>query len=100
MDLATCLQPYDIMEDLNNLHSQITMRQLLAIAPHCRIKLGSAIIRKKAKVVKVNDVHLSQCLGAPKVNVTIDGVLIIGFKADYGSSVNLMSMERREEMRL
>ena len=52
--------------------------------------------------MKVNDNHLSQGLGAPKVNVTIDGVLklIIGFQVDYGSGVILMSMERREEMGL
>ena len=102
MEFATCLQPYDIMKDLDNLHSQITMRQLLAVAPQCRTKLGSAMVCKKAKVVKVNDNHLSQGLGAPKVNVTIDGVLklIIGFQVDYGSGVILMSMERREEMGL
>jgi hypothetical protein len=46
--------------------------------------------------VKVNEVHFSQCLGAPIVNVTIYGELIIGFKVDYGSSVNLMSMEIKE----
>jgi hypothetical protein len=46
MELAKGLQQYDIMKDLDNLHPQITMRQLLAIAPQCRTTLGSAMIHK------------------------------------------------------
>ena len=34
MELATGLQHYDIINNLDNIRPQITMRQLLAIAPH------------------------------------------------------------------
>jgi hypothetical protein len=39
MELANGLQHYDIINDLDYRKPQITMRQLLAIAPHCRSKL-------------------------------------------------------------
>ena len=100
MELARGLQQYDIMQDLDNIHLHITMRQLLAVAPQCRTTLGSAMIRKRAKVVEVNDVTLSQDPGAPAVDVIIDGVLVAGFQVDIGSSVNLMSVETMEELGL
>ena len=46
MELATNLQPYDILRDLESLHSQIIMTQLLAIAPQCHTKIRSIMIRK------------------------------------------------------
>ena len=79
MELATCLQPYVIMKDLDSLHPHITMRQLMAITPQCRTKLGLAMIRKRSKVVKVNDITLSQDIGALPIDVTMDGVLIVAF---------------------
>ena len=100
MELARGLQQYDIMQDLDNLHPHITMRQLLAIAPQCRTTLGSAMICKRAKAGEVNDMTLSQYLGAPVVDVIIEGVMVVGFQVDTGSSVNLMSMETMEELGL
>ena len=100
MELAKGLQQYDIMQDLDNLHPHITMRQLLAIAPQCRTTLGLAMICKRAKVVEVNDVTLSQDPGAPAVDVIIDGVMVVVFQVDTGSSVNLLSMETMEELGL
>ena len=98
MELATGLQHYDIISDLDNIKPQITMRQLLAIAPHCRSKLTSSMIRKKPKMVDIHDVTLSKDPGAPAVDVIIDGVLIPGFQVDTGSSVNLMSVETLNEL--
>ena len=97
MELAKGLQQYDIMKDLVNIQPKITMRQLLAIAPQCRTTLGAAMIRKRAKVVEVNDVTRSQDPGTPAVDVIIGGVLVAVFQVDTGSSVNLMSMETMEE---
>ena len=88
------------MQDLDNLHPHITMRQLLAVAPQCRTTHDSTMIRKRAKVVEVNDVTLNQDPGAPEVDVIIDGILVAGFQVDIGSSVNLMSMETMEELGL
>lgn len=81
------------MQDLDNLHLQITMRQLLVITPQCCITLGSAMIHKRAKVVEVNDITLSQDQGEHVVDVIIDEMMVVGFQVDTGSSVNLMSME-------
>ena len=98
MELTTCLQPYDIMKDLDNLHPQITMRQLLAIAPHSHTKLGSTMIRKRSKNVEVNDITLSQDPIAHVVDVTINNVLIRGLQVDTRSSVDLIIMEIMEEL--
>lgn len=81
-------------EDLDSLHAHITMRQVMAITPQCRTKLGLAMICKRSKVVKVNDITLSQDLGPLAIDVTMDGVLIVGFKVETWSNVNLMSMEK------
>ena len=98
MELANGLQHYDIINDLDNIKPQITMRQLLAIAPHCRSKLSSSMIRKKPKTVDIHDVTLSKDPGASAVDVIIDGVLIPGFQVDTWSSVNLMSVETLNEL--
>lgn len=74
MDLANGLQHYDIKSDLDNIKPQITMRQLLAIAPHCRNRLSSSIIRKKPKTMDIHDVTLGKDPRAPAVDVIIDGV--------------------------
>ena len=72
----------------------------MAIAPQCRTTLSLAMIRKRATVVEVNDVILSQDPGAPAVDVIIDRVMVVGFQVDTGSRVNLMSMETMEELGL
>ena len=98
MELASGLQHYDIISDSDNIKPQITMRQLLAIAPNCRSKLSSSMIRKRPKRVDIHDVTLSKDPGALAVDVIIDGVLIPGFQVDTGSSVNLMSVETLNEL--
>ena len=62
--------------------------------------LGSAMVRKRAKVVKVNDITMSQDQDALVVDVIIDGVMVAGFQVDTRSSVNLMSMETMEALGL
>lgn len=47
----------------------------MASKPQCRTKPGLAMIPKKSKVVKVNDITLSQDPSALVVDVTVDGVL-------------------------
>ena len=79
MELASGIQHYDIIRDLDNIKPQITMRQLLAIAPHCKSKLSSSMIKKKPKTVDIHDVTLSKDPGAPAVDFINDGVLIPGF---------------------
>lgn len=100
MELATNLQPYDVMRDLENLHPQIIMTQLIAIAPQCHTKGWSTMIRKKAKVVKANDITLSQDPHDPTINVTIASVLITRVQVDIGFSVNLTSMKTMEKLGL
>ena len=58
------------------------------------------MIRKKAKVVEVNDVTLSQDPGTLAMDVIINGVMVAGFQVDIRFSVNLMSMETMIELRL
>lgn len=89
MELTTNLPAYDIMKDLEILHPQITMKQLLAIAPQCYTKLGSTMICKRVKIVKVNDITLSQDPSAPIIDVTTYSVFITRFQTDTGSNVNL-----------
>lgn len=83
------------MKYLDQLHPQITMRQLLAIAPQCPTKLGLAMIHKRTKIVEVDDITLSQNPNVCIIHVTTDIILIYGFQMDIGSSVNLMSMQQR-----
>ena len=79
MELANGLKHYDIISDLDNIKSQITMRQLLAISLHYRSRLSLYMLRKESKIVDIHDITLSKDLGAPTVEVIIDGVLIPGF---------------------
>lgn len=51
------------------------------------------MIQKKPKIVEINDTTISRGLGAPIVDVIIDGIWILGFQDDAWSNVNLMSME-------
>ena len=43
---------------------------------------------------------LSRDPGALAVDVIIDGVMVVGFQVDTGSSVNLMSLKTIKELRL
>jgi hypothetical protein len=83
---------------MDNIQLQISLRQLLAIAPKCRSELSSSLVKKRAKTVDVNDISLDP--GAPIVDVIIDGSLINGVQVDSGSSVNLMNVDTMEELGL
>ena len=111
MKLEVGMEPYDLLSNMDNIQSQISLRQLLAIAPTCRSALSSSLIRKKPKIVDVvneinnfeeivdvNDISID--LGAPTVEVFIDGSLIEGVQIDSGSSVNLMDADTMEEIGL
>jgi hypothetical protein len=98
MKLAVGMDQYDILNNMDNIQPQISLRQLLAIAPKCRSELSSSLVRKRAKTVDVNDISLDP--GAPVVDVIIDGSLINGVQVDSGSSVNLMNVDTMEELGL
>ena len=98
MKLAEGVKPYDILNNMDNIQPQITLRQLLAIAPKCRSELSFSLIRKRPKLVDVHDISLDP--GAPMVDVFIDGTLIEGVQIDSGSSVNLMNVDTMEELGL
>jgi hypothetical protein len=76
MKLIVEMDSYDILTNMDNIQPQISLRKLLAIAPRCRSELSSSLVRKKAKMVDVNDISLDP--GALIVDVIIDGSLIPG----------------------
>jgi hypothetical protein len=90
------MDQYDILSNLDQIQPQISLRQLLALAPKCRSELSSSLVRKRPKLVDVHDISINP--GAPIVDVLIDGSLIEGVQIDSGSSVNLMSVETMEEI--
>jgi hypothetical protein len=98
MKLAMGMDQYDILSNLDHIQPQISLRQLLALAPRCRSELRSPLVRKRPKLVDVHDISLDP--GAPTVDVLIDGPLIEGIQIDSGSSVNLMSVKTMEEIGL
>ena len=98
MKLAVEMDQYDILNNMDNIQPQISLRQLLAIAPKCRSELSSSLVRKKAKTVDVHDISMDP--GAPVVDVIIDGSLINGVQVDNGSSVNLTNVDTMEQLRI
>ena len=96
MRLAEGMNLYDILTNMDSIQPQITVRQLLAVAPCCRSELSAFLIWKRAKIVDVHDISMDP--GAPTVDVFIDGFFIQGAQIDSGSSVNLMSAETMEEI--
>lgn len=50
--------------------------------------------------MEVNDITSIQDPDAPTIDVKIDGILILGFQVDIGSSVSLMSTETIKELGL
>ena len=105
------MEPYDLLSNMDNIQPQISLRQLLAVAPTCRSALSSSLVRKKPKtvdvvneinnfeeIVDVNDISIDS--GAPTVEVFIDSSLIDGVQIDSGSSVNLMNVDTMEEIGL
>ena len=119
MKLTVGMPPYDILNDLDKMQPQISLRQLLALSPLCKNELTSSLVRKRPKTTeevnvktkkdrslknktpKIVDVHdISVDPGAPTVDVMIDGALIEGAQVDSGSSVNLMNVDTMEELGL
>ena len=81
--------PYNVIENLGNVKADITIRQLLGIAPSCRAALKSKLVKKRSR--QVHEVALSPDPGAPIIDVEIEGLIISGVQVDGGSSVNLMN---------
>lgn len=100
LGISTNLQPYDIMKDLEDIRPSISMKQLLAIAPECRMALNTSLVRRRHRTKELFEVALNPDPGAPTIAVTIDGVLIPGVQVDGGSSVNLMTAETMEKLGL
>ena len=111
MKLEVGMEPYDLLSNMDNIQPQISLRQLLAVAPTCRSALSSSLVRKRPKtvdvvneinnfeeIVDVNDISIDP--GAPTVEVFIDGSLIEGVQIDSGSDVNLMNADTMEEIGL
>ena len=86
------ISPYDLLEDLEKVKADITIKKLLEITPQCRSILQANLIRKRAKLV-VNKISLSPDPGAPTINVQIDGIIVIEVQIDGGSSVNVMNRD-------
>ena len=91
--------PYDLLASLGHTKADITIKQLLGVAPQCRALLQSTLVRKRIKPV-VNEVSLSPDPGAPTVDVQIDGIIVCGVQIDGGSSVNLMNMDTMNSLHL
>lgn len=86
------VEQYDLLEDLGKIKADISIRQLLEIAPYYRSLLQSTLIRKRNKPI-VNEVSLSIDLGVPMLDVHIDGLIVTSVQLDGGSSVNLMNRD-------
>ena len=111
MKLEVGMEPYDLLSNMDNIQPQISLRQLLAVAPTYRSALSSSLVRKRPKtvdvvneinnfeeIVDVNDISIDP--SAPTVEVFIDGSLIEGVQIDSESSVNLMNADTMEEIGL
>jgi hypothetical protein len=83
---------HDLLEDLGKVKADITIKQLLEIAPQCRSLLQANLIRKRAKLL-INEISLSPDPRAPTIDVQIDGLIVSGVQIDGGSSVNLMNRD-------
>ena len=82
---------YDLLKDLGKIKADISIRQLLGIAPTCKLLFHFTMVRKRNR--SVNEVGIGSDPGAPTLDVNIDGILVIGVQLDGGSSVNLMNAE-------
>jgi hypothetical protein len=91
--------PYDLLADLGHIKADITIKQLLRVAPHCHSLLQSTLVRKRIKPV-VNEISLNPDPGAPTVDVQIDGIIVSGVQIDGGSSVNLMNIDTMHSLHL
>jgi hypothetical protein len=78
LGITTNMEPYDILKNLDVLKPSISMKQLLTIAPECRLVLNSSLIRRRNRIKAIHEVSLNPDPGAPTIDVSIDGVLISG----------------------
>ena len=53
MKLEVGMEPYDLLRNMDNIQPQISLRQLLAVAPTCRSALSSSLVKKRSKTVNV-----------------------------------------------
>jgi hypothetical protein len=67
MKLALRMNQYDILANMDHIQPQISLRQLLALAPKCRSELSSSLVRKRPQLVDVHDISLYP--GAPTMDV-------------------------------
>ena len=91
--------PYDLLEDLGKLKADITIKQLLGIAPSCRSFLQSILVLKRLRPI-VNEVIISLDPSALTMDVVIDGIVSRGVQLDGGSSVNLMNLDTMNGLQL
>ena len=47
MKLEVGMEPYDLLSNMDNIQPQISLRQLLVVAPTCRSALSSSFVEKK-----------------------------------------------------
>jgi len=94
MKLTNGMESYNVLANLDKIQPQISMKQLLAISPKCRSDLSTSLVKKRVKSLEIHEISLD--LGAPTIEVMIDGSLIFGVQIDSGSSVNLMNFEIME----
>jgi len=92
ISIMSGIEPYDLLVDLGKLKANISIQQLLGVAPQCHSLLQSSLIRKRMRLI-VNEVSLSPDTGTPTIDVQIDGIIIQGVQVDGGSSVNLMNVD-------
>ena len=58
MKLVEGMNPYDILTIMDSVQPQITLRQLLAIAPCCRSELSASLAWKHVKIVNVHGISM------------------------------------------
>ena len=102
MGISSNMNPYNIINDMDNMKPEISLRQLLTVAPECRSTLNNALIRKRNRIIdsEVHEISLNPDPGTPTIDVIIDGVVIPGVQVDGGSSVNLMNADTMSNLDL
>ena len=53
MKLEVGMEPYDLLSNMDNIQPQISLKQLLVVAPTCWSALSSSLVRKRPKTVDV-----------------------------------------------
>lgn len=94
------MESYDILKDLDAIRPSISMKQLLAVAPECRSSLNSSLTRHRHRNKEVCEANLNPDLGAPTIDVSIDGVMLSGVQVDGGFSINLMNVDTMDALDL